>query len=611
MSGDREAERAEVARFEAARRAVRGVASAFRTLRLYPLHHARTAEALQAARAALDAYTAGHGSLAVTATGQGLVFDFRTEPYADDVVGDLARAMRARAAPTVQFLRGVSSAELGEFVSALHLSPVQIQRAGGLGALLGAGGVRSVLIETVGGTLPRGADLLEPLLEAVSAGAADRITAYLRQAGGDEATMRELFRTFDRRIVTRPRQAQLDAWKAIGQSLAGLRTPWQAALCAMIVRSVGEPPAGSPASRWPPGLAASLVSQAGGTAQAQGRRVAEVLRTFHRTAPSTPLPVVEPPSPADLQEARTAVAAWDERRLRTQAVRRLGELLPVIGAAALTGALAQLEAAVVVMVQEGDPPGLLAAMNGLTGAAVSLTDARADAVRAMVQRMLSLGAGEVFERTLTRPPDPDHPFVQAMQVAPQETVRVLLELAGDDDRLQVRRRAVDLLAHLAAGRGDLLVPYALDPRWHVARNAVTVLGRIGGPEMMPVLRAAMSHPEGHVRREAMQVASQLGTSDAMEALAEVLLRPDGETQAAAAYWLGVLGRPAAAGVLVAVLEGSPISEQVDLKREVIRALGRLRAPESADALRKVASRAGGELRQEAAAALARLQEGPA
>jgi|GEM_PF-2376249 len=615
MVADRQPERGEMVRFEAARQAVRAVASAFRTLRLYPLSHARTVEALEAARAAVEAYTAVYGVMGVTTSAQGLVFDFPARPYDDDVVADLARTLRARAVPALRFLHGISSAELGEFVAALHLPRPQIDRAGGLRAHLSTRGVRNLVLETVGETRAPGAGPIESLVDAVEAGDSDRIAAYLQQVDAEDEALRQLFRTIDRRLVSQSRQQQLRAWKAIGQSLAPPRAPGLRAICAAIVRAVDEPWAATLIAQWPPVAVASLEAYSGEGAEATGRRIGDVLRSVRRPIPAAALPAVTEPSPSEVHGAAEAFASWDARRLREQAVRAWGELLPQAGGADLTAMLAELETAVVSMVQEDDIGGILAAVEVLS-AAGSRSDAPSEAARTMLARVLSLSARPLLEHLTADPSDPGHPFVQAMRSAPGETVRVLLEISAEDTRIQIRRRTVDLLAALAAGRPELLTPHVMDSRWYVARNAVTVLERVGGEGTMPALRAAMVHGDGHVRREALRAAAAVGTVDAMEAMAEALYHPDAETRQAAAHWLGVMGRPEAAAVLVAILEGGSLLDQVDLKREVIRALGRIGTPACAQALRRVATAAGPllrrraveELKQEAAAALARMGE---
>jgi hypothetical protein len=72
---------------------------------------------------------------------------------------------------------------------------------------------------------------------------------------------------------------------------------------------------------------------------------------------------------------------------------------------------------------------------------------------------------------------------------------------------RTRAAACTMLCYLCNDQPALLAPYVRDSRWYVARNAVFVLGQIGGAEVVSLLRAAAQHPEPRVRR---QVVAALG-----------------------------------------------------------------------------------------------------
>jgi hypothetical protein len=72
---------------------------------------------------------------------------------------------------------------------------------------------------------------------------------------------------------------------------------------------------------------------------------------------------------------------------------------------------------------------------------------------------------------------------------------------------RTRAAACTMLCYLCHDDPELLAPYVNDSRWYVARNALFVLGQIGGPEVVGLLRAAAQHPEPRVRR---QVVASLG-----------------------------------------------------------------------------------------------------
>jgi hypothetical protein len=89
--------------------------------------------------------------------------------------------------------------------------------------------------------------------------------------------------------------------------------------------------------------------------------------------------------------------------------------------------------------------------------------------------------------------------------------RPALDLAcsvmAKSNKSRTRAAACTMLCYLCNDQPELLAPYVGDSRWYVARNAVFVLGQVGGPPVVPLLRAAASHPEPRVRR---QVVASLG-----------------------------------------------------------------------------------------------------
>lgn len=69
---------------------------------------------------------------------------------------------------------------------------------------------------------------------------------------------------------------------------------------------------------------------------------------------------------------------------------------------------------------------------------------------------------------------------------------------------RTRAAACTMLCYLCSDQPGLLAPYLSDSRWYVVRNTVFVLGQIGGPEVVDLLRTAALHPDSRVRRQVMQ-----------------------------------------------------------------------------------------------------------
>lgn len=608
----------ETSRVESARQAVRAVGNAFKVVRLYSPGHVLTAQALQAAKNAADAYLTQYGPLHLFFPAGGVAFDFHPAPYDDGLIVEFTRALRTASVRAVRFLSGVTTFEISELLQLLYLPVPQIQRGGGVGKLLRERGVQNVVIDDLAApaVTDAGAGGLALVMEALSAASPKQVAERLaRAAAGNVQAARRLLREIDRRVVTRSKADQVAAWKIIGHALTLVQPPWQAELYWMVVQSIAEPWAASVASQWPPEMIAGLVARAGGETRGEARRVADTLRALHKPLPRTPIPGGEFMVPDEAHQAGLALAAGGAAELRVQALRRLLEAIAVLDTPRFEECLELIERETVAVVEQDDYAALITILTGLSALADRHSDVRGELAHASLHHMITLGARDLLDRTLAQPVIPQHPFHQAMQGAPAETARLLLELAGEEERIHVRRQIVDLLITLTTDQAQLLVELLLDPRWHVARNAVTVLAGSDRPEIVPYLRAALAHEDIRVRKEALQALAQFHTPQAVELLIDALRRSDPQTREAAAHWLGVAGMPEAVPALAAVLE-EPLHEQVEVKREVIRALGRIGTIEAATALTRVLA-AGGflyrrqleELRQEATRALQHLREG--
>jgi len=71
-------------------------------------------------------------------------------------------------------------------------------------------------------------------------------------------------------------------------------------------------------------------------------------------------------------------------------------------------------------------------------------------------------------------------------------------------RSRARAAACTALCYVCSDDPMLLANAINDPRWYVVRNAVFVLGQIGGAEVVDLLQIAGRHPEPRVRRQVVQ-----------------------------------------------------------------------------------------------------------
>jgi hypothetical protein len=323
-----------------------------------------------------------------------------------------------------------------------------------------------------------------------------------------------------------------------------------------------------------------------------------------------PPPVAAPPTrrrvelpPAYLSDEERSAARSELTRsfgstLTAHAVHRLLDVLPALDSHRFEDVLTMLEEQAVPLSEtDGNLDVVRSVVAVLSNLSSTLADARAELSRASIHRIMGAAVRGPVLRALEQPSPvpPDHPALIVLRTAPDESVRLLLELVADEDRRQIRLEIVDLLPTLAAGRLDLLADHLVDPRWYIVRNVITVLARIGTPDVVPYFRTGIDHPDARVRREALQALGQLPAERAEAMLIEALHHSDPDTRALAARWLGLRRVTDAVAPLAAILEREPLGESVRLKHEIIRALGRIGTLPAQSALQRVAL-SGGLLR---------------
>ncbi len=82
------------------------------------------------------------------------------------------------------------------------------------------------------------------------------------------------------------------------------------------------------------------------------------------------------------------------------------------------------------------------------------------------------------------------------------------------------------ISDLCRNNPERVAPWLADSRWHVVRNAVQVLGAIGGDAVVGLLRTAMRHRDSRVRREVVTALSRVEPATAHPLLVEMLQGAD-------------------------------------------------------------------------------------
>ena len=104
----------------------------------------------------------------------------------------------------------------------------------------------------------------------------------------------------------------------------------------------------------------------------------------------------------------------------------------------------------------------------------------------------------------------------------------LMQVLADSQQMRVRRPLARTIAELLPGQPERIIPWLSDERWYVVRNAVHILGWIGGDDIASYLQAVADHPEPRVRREIVAALSQANHDASRPILMNMLKTADSQ-----------------------------------------------------------------------------------
>jgi HEAT repeats len=165
-------------------------------------------------------------------------------------------------------------------------------------------------------------------------------------------------------------------------------------------------------------------------------------------------------------------------------------------------------------------------------------------------------------------------------------VECLMEDLATERERGRRALLLGVLAEVARGHHQRVAAHLSDPRWFVARNAVTILYRTGGPESAPLLLQACRHREPAVRREAIRGLLVVSGLDSLQELSMLAGDSDASVRSALITALGGVTVPGAATALAKLVH--VFREPAD-RRLAMEALSRHPSQEATDALAELAS----------------------
>lgn len=155
-------------------------------------------------------------------------------------------------------------------------------------------------------------------------------------------------------------------------------------------------------------------------------------------------------------------------------------------------------------------------------------------------------------------------------------------LSDTTDRY-ARRAFMEAMVAMGQATMDVVEPMMEDGRWFVVRNAVAILGEVGGARAVELVTTALAHTDPRVRREALLALARIGGEDAGMLVYGMIEDTDPEVRLAAAMAAGELKVERALKPLLALLESESEESVVE---GVLRALGRLGDPGAVNAIEK-------------------------
>jgi len=155
-------------------------------------------------------------------------------------------------------------------------------------------------------------------------------------------------------------------------------------------------------------------------------------------------------------------------------------------------------------------------------------------------------------------------------------VGLCVDILARAEKARARAAAVTALCYLCADDPRLLAPWLADSRWQLVRNLVFVLGHIGGPAIVPLLRTVTRHPEPRVRRQFLQALGSVPSEDRSPLLLEQLGTSDPQLLTTALNMLTREKNPRVTRAILAII-GSPDfeSRNEDIQRALFGALGEI------------------------------------
>jgi HEAT repeats len=173
---------------------------------------------------------------------------------------------------------------------------------------------------------------------------------------------------------------------------------------------------------------------------------------------------------------------------------------------------------------------------------------------------------------------------EVLHHAGPEAVELMVDQVRRAESIGPRKFLHDAIASSPSSL-PLLLPLLTSAKWHEARHGAELLGRLGLPEAIEPLRAALNHPDERVRKTVVDALGCFNQPVVVEPIRRALSDPAPATRASAAHALSQRNSPGLALPILVALESEKHPETWSA---LVSALARIDSNEAMAALVTIA-----------------------
>lgn len=193
-------------------------------------------------------------------------------------------------------------------------------------------------------------------------------------------------------------------------------------------------------------------------------------------------------------------------------------------------------------------------------------------VETFAQELLQpISIGEVAVRLDRGDPALVHEFIALARSLGEPALDWIGLVLAESQQRRVRRILAEAVTELCRDHPERIAPWLADKRWEVVRNAVQILGWIGGDAIAGMLEATMRHPEPRVRREVIAALGQVSPARARGLLLGMLTEADSRMFASVLHQLAAVRDAEVARVLAGYLRDPKFEQRSGEERRAVYA----------------------------------------